>query len=62
MLGLKFQDNTDFAAEIIRKVREHNGLSRVEVARVLGVAASTVGRHVDALVAEGYFEESIEPT
>ncbi len=62
MLGLKIQDNADFAAEIIRKVREHNGLSRVEVARVLGVAASTIGRHVDALVAEGYFEESIEPT
>lgn len=62
MLGLKIQDNADFAAEIIRKVREHNGLSRVEVARVLGVAASTIGRHVDALVAEGYFEESVEPT
>ncbi|WP_009959222.1 ROK family protein [Verrucomicrobium spinosum] len=62
MLGLKVQDNADFGAEIIRKVREHSGLSRVELARVIGVAASTIGRHVDALVATGYFTESVEPT
>jgi predicted NBD/HSP70 family sugar kinase len=62
MLGLKVQDNADFGAEIIRKVRDHGGLSRVELARELGVAASTVGRHVDALVASGYFTETVEPT
>lgn len=62
MLGLKVQDNADFGAEIIRKVREHGGLSRVELARVLGVAASTIGRHVDALVEAGYFLETVEPT
>lgn len=62
MLGLKIHDNADFGAEIIRKVREHEGLSRVELARVLGVAASTIGRHVDALVATGYFTETLEPT
>jgi len=62
MLGLKVQDNADFGAEIIRKVREHQGLSRVELARELGVAASTIGRHVDALVAGSYFMESVEPT
>jgi predicted NBD/HSP70 family sugar kinase len=62
MLGLKVQDNADFGAEIIRKVREHEGLSRVELARVLGVAASTIGRHVDALVDAGYFTETVEPT
>lgn len=62
MLGLKVQDNADFGAEIIRKVREHSGLSRVELARVIGVAASTIGRHVDALVATGYFTEAVEPT
>ncbi|HSJ01038.1 MAG: ROK family protein [Verrucomicrobium sp.] len=62
MLGLKVQDNADFGAEIIRRVREHSGLSRVELARVIGVAASTIGRHVDALVATGYFTESVEPT
>jgi len=62
MLGLKVQDNADFGAEIIRKVRQHEGLSRVELARELGVAASTIGRHVDALVAADYFTESVEPT
>lgn len=62
MLGLKVQDNADFGAEIIRKVREHGSLSRVELARVLGVAASTIGRHVDALVGAGYFSETLEPT
>lgn len=62
MLGLKVQDNADFGAEIIRKVRENNALSRVELARVLGVAASTIGRHVDGLIASGYFSETVEPT
>ena len=62
MLGLKVQDNADFGAEIIRKVRDFESLSRVELARVLGVAASTIGRHVDALVAGGYFTETVEPT
>lgn len=62
MLGLKVQDNADFGAEIIRKVRDFESLSRVELARVLGVAASTIGRHVDSLVAGGYFTETVEPT
>ena len=62
MLGLKVQDNAEFGAEIIRKVRERGGLSRVELARELGVAASTIGRHVDALVAGQYFTETVEPT
>lgn len=62
MLGLKVQDNADFGAEIIRKVRDYESLSRVELARVLGVAASTIGRHVDSLVAGGYFTETVEPT
>jgi predicted NBD/HSP70 family sugar kinase len=62
MLGLKVQDNAEFGAEIIRKVRDHEALSRVELARVLGVAASTIGRHVDALIAAGYFTETLEPT
>lgn len=62
MLGLKVQDYADFSAEIIRKVREHGALSRVELARELGVAASTIGRHVDAIIASGYFSETVEPT
>ncbi|TLD69205.1 ROK family protein [Phragmitibacter flavus] len=62
MLGLKVQDNAEFGAEIIRKVREKGGLSRVELARELGVAASTIGRHVDALVSGQYFTETVEPT
>ena len=62
MLGLKIHDGADFGAAIIRKVRESGALSRVELARELGVAASTIGRHVDSLVAEGYFHETLEPT
>lgn len=62
MLGLKVQDYADFSAEIIRKVREHEALSRVELARELGVAASTIGRHVDAIIGAGYFSETVEPT
>ena len=62
MLGLKVQDYAEFSAEIIRQVREHGALSRVELARELGVAASTIGRHVDAIIAAGYFTETVEPT
>lgn len=62
MLGLKVQDNAEFGAEIIRQVRDHEALSRVELARVLGVAASTIGRHVDSLISAGYFTETLEPT
>ena len=62
MLGLKVTDYADFSAEIIRKVRDHGALSRVELARELGVAASTIGRHVDAIIASGYFSETVEPT
>src|SRR5262245_57887739 len=62
MLGLKVTETGLFAAEIIRKVREREALSRVELARELGVAASTIGRHVDTLVAKGYFTETVEPT
>ncbi len=62
MLGLKIHDGAEFGAAIIRKVRESGALSRVELARELGVAASTIGRHVDSLVAEGYLLETLEPT
>ncbi len=62
MLGLKIHDGADFGATIIRKVRESGALSRVELARELGVAASTIGRHVDALVSDGYLMETLEPT
>ena len=62
MLGLKIHDGAEFGAAIIRKVRESGALSRVELARELGVAASTIGRHVDTLVADGYLLETLEPT
>ena len=62
MLGLKVTETGLFAAEIIRKVREREALSRVELARELGVAASTIGRHVDSLVDKRYFTETVEPT
>lgn len=61
MLGLKVQDNAEFGAEIIRKVRSAK-VFREWNWQELGVAASTIGRHVDALVSGQYFSETVEPT
>lgn len=42
----------------MKHVRAMNGVSRVEVARSLGLAPSTAGIYVERLIAEGYLEES----
>jgi N-acetylglucosamine repressor len=44
-------------ADLLRLVRAREGLSRVELARSLNLAPSTVGIYVDHLVEEGYLFE-----
>ena len=44
-------------AELLRRVRSHAGLSRVDLARQLHLAPSTVGAYVDRLIAEGFLSE-----
>lgn len=44
-------------ADLLRRVRAREGMSRVELARGLNLAPSTVGIYVDHLVDEGYLFE-----
>lgn len=45
-------------AELIKRVRLHNGLSRSELARAMHLAPSTAGIYVDRLFAEGFLMET----
>ncbi len=44
-------------AELLRRVRSHAGLSRVDLARQLHLAPSTVGAYVDRLIGQGFLSE-----
>ncbi len=44
-------------AELLRQIRAHEGLSRVDLARILNLAPSTVGIYVDHLVEQGFLFE-----
>jgi glucokinase len=44
-------------AELLRRVRSQAGLSRVDLARQLHLAPSTVGAYVDRLISEGFLSE-----
>ena len=44
-------------AALLKRVRQHHGLSRVELARELHLAPSTAGIYVDRLIREGYLLE-----
>jgi predicted NBD/HSP70 family sugar kinase len=44
--------------DLLRRVRAQEGLSRVELARDLNLAPSTVGIYVDHLIEEGFLTES----
>src|SRR5947209_3197229 len=44
-------------ADLLRRVRAREGISRVELARGLNLAPSTVGIYVDHLVEEGFLFE-----
>src|SRR3954469_5262803 len=49
-------------AELLRRVRAQEGLSRVELARRLELAPSTAGAYVDRLIAEGFLSERTKET
>src|SRR5580693_4773635 len=44
--------------DLLRRIRAQEGLSRVELARDLNLAPSTVGIYVDHLIEEGFLSES----
>jgi glucokinase len=56
-LKIKHNIVASIEAELLRRVRMHDGLSRVELARQLGIAPSTVGGYVDRLIVEGFLFE-----
>src|SRR5437588_4097183 len=49
---------SDLEVEILKRVRAANGISRVQVARDLGLAPSTSGVYVERLIAEGFLVET----
>lgn len=48
----------DLESNILKRVRASNGVSRVELARSLGLAPSTAGIYVERLLEAGYLEET----
>jgi N-acetylglucosamine repressor len=48
---------SDLESNILKHVRASSGVSRVELARSLGLAPSTAGIYVERLIEEGYLEE-----
>jgi N-acetylglucosamine repressor len=49
---------SDLESNILKRVRASSGVSRVELARILGLAPSTAGIYVERLIDEGYLEET----
>jgi N-acetylglucosamine repressor len=49
---------SDLESNILKRVRASSGVSRVELARHLGLAPSTAGIYVERLIEEGYLAES----
>jgi len=45
-------------SDILKRVRSHDGISRVELARDLGLAPSTAGIYVERLISEGFLVET----
>ncbi|MGH8021727.1 MAG: ROK family protein [Opitutaceae bacterium] len=53
-----FLHAADLEAEILKRVRASDGVSRVDLARSLELAPSTVGIYVERLIEDGYLEET----
>jgi glucokinase len=56
-LKIKQKAVASLEGELLRRVRADDGLSRVDLARELHLAPSTVGAYVDRLIAEGFLSE-----
>ncbi len=54
---IKHETIAHLEGDLLRLVRAQEGLSRVELARSLNLAPSTVGIYVDHLIAEGFLSE-----
>src|SRR5665213_1942105 len=54
---IKHEMVASLQADLLRRVRAHEGLSRIELARNLNLAPSTVGIYVDHLISEGFLSE-----
>jgi len=48
----------DLESDILKRIRVRSGISRVKLARDLGLSPSTVGVYVERLMAEGFLTES----
>lgn len=48
----------DLTVDILKRVRASSGISRVQVARELGLAPSTTGVYVERLIADGFLMET----
>lgn len=57
----KHQQVADVEAEMLRRVRARGGISRVELAREMRLAPSTVGIYADRLLREGFLLEAETP-
>src|SRR5690606_30903690 len=47
----------EIEANLIKRLRAHDGLSRVEIARQMQLAPSTASIYVDRLISEGFLLE-----
>jgi N-acetylglucosamine repressor len=56
-LKIKQKAVANLEGELLRRVRADDGLSRVDLARELHLAPSTVGAYVDRLISEGFLFE-----
>jgi N-acetylglucosamine repressor len=61
-LKIKRSAIANLEAELLRRVRANEGLSRVELARQLHLAPSTAGAYVDRLIEEGFLFERAKAT
>jgi hypothetical protein len=48
-------------SDLLKTVRGSGGLSRIELARILGMVPSTTGIYVERLIKEGFLIESDQP-
>jgi N-acetylglucosamine repressor len=55
---IKHETIAHMEGDLLRRIRAQEGLSRVELARDLNLAPSTVGIYVDHLIEEGFLTES----
>src|SRR5665213_336709 len=54
---IKHETIAHLEGDLLRRVRAQEGLSRIELARTLNLAPSTVGIYVDHLIEEGFISE-----